>query len=427
MSIPLDRLYHYIESVAQDVYGDTVIYRFYPHGSKNINDLKELYHYPWVFSRIQPEIICHDQEPLDFNFYQSVKAKHVDLINDFFDQTPNLGINLHRNLRTWVYNIYDKAILLHSEQRSEEAEKYQKNNFILVYYWCHAIIALDWFRYARYCKFNKNIKKTFLIYNRAWSGTREYRLKFADLLIDNNLVDDSLTSVSFDSDNHYYKNYNFKNKLFVPSNHLENFYNQNTAHSTYSADFDIADYQDTLIEVVLETLFDDSRIHLTEKILRPIACGQPFILASGTGSLEYLKSYGFKTFDSVFDESYDQEHNPVTRLQKIINTMKEIKSWDSATLAKKQDHLKEIADYNRSWFFSDNFLNIITQELRTNLKSAFEELELTNTSEIYFQTRKAWMQCTEFRTSALKETITRQEQLHAVAKARTYYNKHRNK
>jgi hypothetical protein len=43
MSIPLDRLYHYIENVAQEIYNDRIIiYRFYPHGSKNINDLNNL-------------------------------------------------------------------------------------------------------------------------------------------------------------------------------------------------------------------------------------------------------------------------------------------------------------------------------------------------------------------------------------------------
>ena len=75
------------------------------------------------------------------------------------------------------------------------------------------------------------------------------------------------------------------------------------------------------MEIVLETLFDDQRIHLTEKVLRPLACGQPFILAATTGSLEYLKSYGFKTFDSLWDESYDQLEGPERwqAIRKIID------------------------------------------------------------------------------------------------------------
>ena len=44
MNIPLDRLYHYIANIAQEIYSDRiVIYRFWPHGSKNINDLNNLY------------------------------------------------------------------------------------------------------------------------------------------------------------------------------------------------------------------------------------------------------------------------------------------------------------------------------------------------------------------------------------------------
>ena len=69
MSIPLDRLYHYIESVANKACGDVVIYRFYPHGSKKIQDLTPLKDYPYKLSVNQPIIYCNDQEPLNFDFY----------------------------------------------------------------------------------------------------------------------------------------------------------------------------------------------------------------------------------------------------------------------------------------------------------------------------------------------------------------------
>ena len=63
MSIPLDRLYHYIESIAEEVHGDSiVIYHFYPHGSKNISNIiclnpKDIGN-KWKYS---PHIICYDQ------------------------------------------------------------------------------------------------------------------------------------------------------------------------------------------------------------------------------------------------------------------------------------------------------------------------------------------------------------------------------
>jgi hypothetical protein len=41
MSIPLERLYHYIEDVAEEIFNDRVlIYRFSPDGSKKISRFK---------------------------------------------------------------------------------------------------------------------------------------------------------------------------------------------------------------------------------------------------------------------------------------------------------------------------------------------------------------------------------------------------
>ena len=75
---------------------------------------------------------------------------------------------------------------------------------------------------------------------------------------------------------------------------------------------------------MLETLFDDTRWHLTEKSLRPSACGKPFMLAATAGSLQYLRSYGFKTFSGLIDESYDLIVEPHLRLQSIAQEMQRI-------------------------------------------------------------------------------------------------------
>jgi hypothetical protein len=120
---------------------------------------------------------------------------------------------------------------------------------------------------------------------------------------------------------------------------------------------------------VLETVFDDQRIHLTEKIFRPIACGHPFILAAGPGSLEYLRSYGFKTFDPWIDESYDKEINSYLRLKKIIQSMIKLIDLNNS----EYSAVKDIAEFNRRHFFSDAFQQQITNELKSNLNTAFEK------------------------------------------------------
>ena len=373
MSIPLDRLYHYIESIAKEIRGDNVIiYRFYPHGSKNVDDLHCLSQHTIEQFVNCPHIICYDQEPLNYDSYKNVPIK---LGIDFYGDSAMLP---SQNLRTQVGNIYDHCLLLHSEKSSSEVITYQQDQFVPVYYWSHALIARDWFRYAPYVNFSKNVKKTFLIYNRAWEGTREYRLKFIDLLIENNLLDCCKTNFKPYDNKLHYNHYIFNNPNWQPVHKLEQYLEPTTATSNSSADFDVNDYNNTEFEIVLETLFDDTRQQLTEKILRPIACKQPFILASTAGSLKYLQHYGFKTFGDIIDESYDTIHDPVERMKSIIKTMRDIASWSSEYKTTQIKKIKQITEYNHLHFFSDYFFNTVVSELKINLFNAFEYIENNN-------------------------------------------------
>jgi hypothetical protein len=382
MNIPLDRLYHFINNVANEIYGNCVIiYRFWPHGSKNINNLNTLYTFEsvWYEKIISPFVWCNDQEPLNYEFYSKQIRDH----NDYPWKSILKSLNLYSPPKNLNHNtnMFEKNLLLHSEKRSSNLKKYQLDNELIpVYYWSHAVLARDWFRYAEHETFQKCAKKTFLIYNRAWSGTREYRLRFSDLLIDRGLINQCQTNNNpIDPElNIHYNNHEFNNPKWQPTNILENFLLHTTADATSSADFNTTDYETTDIEVVLETLFDDDRLHLTEKSLRPIACGQPFILGGTYKSLEYLRSYGFKTFDAVWDESYDQIEDPEERLTAIVNLMQQISTWDKPTKKNKLMQAQKIAEYNRQWFFSQNFFDLVINELKTNLKLAFEELEQCN-------------------------------------------------
>ena len=389
MNIPLDRLYHYIENVAQEIYSDRIIiYRFYPHGSKNINELNNLHTADaWLEKTIHPLLWCNDQEPLDYEFYKTnLRNKPDTILGRFFPPPKNLN---------YRKNIFEKNLLLHSEKRSHNLKKYLLNQELIpVYYWSHAVIARDWFRYAEHVEQKKQVSRIFLIYNRAWSNTREYRLRFAELLIHLNLQEHCKTSVNPIEPELglHYDSHTFKNPQWKPQTVLENYFPISDAHSHYSADFDMEDYAATDIEVVLETLFDDGRLHLTEKSLRPIACAQPFILAGTHGSLEYLRSYGFKTFGDVWDESYDLVEDPAERLIQIAELMKYISNWSPDQREHNMAQARIIAEYNRQHFFSKEFFDLIINELRTNLKSGFNELDQCNN---YTTWNEHWKKLTE--------------------------------
>ena len=355
MSVPLDRLYDYLYGLCN--HNDILIYRWYPHGSRKRE------HCTWLvgkqnlpfFDRItRPYLVCHDQEPLDFAWYQTIPKNTLhDLVN-------------------CRYSAYDRLLLLHSEKRSRELAKFEQDDAIGVYYWSHAVIARDWFRYANHdLGLNTSApNQDFLVYNHAWNGTREYRLKFAEMIVDNAL--DSHCRMNFSVDDGIpYTHHQFKNNnLKIARTDLERFFIANNAKSCFSADYDTLDYSQTRVEIVLETLFDDSRWHLTEKTLRPIACGKPFILAATPGSLDYLRSYGFQTFGQWIDESYDNIADPRERLIAVVKEMKKFANLSPEEKQQMCQQMQAVCDHNRAHFFSDAFLNQVLEEFTTNLDRA---------------------------------------------------------
>lgn len=74
-------------------------------------------------------------------------------------------------------------------------------------------------------------------------------------------------------------------------------------------------YEQTLYSVVTETndCIEDNIYFFTEKTGKCLFAHRPFVLFSGQGHLRYLKSMGFKTFESVIDESYDDIADYETR------------------------------------------------------------------------------------------------------------------
>ena len=387
MSVPLDRLYNFLHDVCN--HRDLIIYRFFPHGSRKITDLTHLSsNKNSALGYEGNRVFYHDQEPLNFDLYKEVDINEfkLDLLNYSDDLVekyklvckkvmPEMNLKWAIGLSVWRLSV----ILVHSEKRSTELDRYEDIDFIGAYWWSHALIARDWFRYAELdpALEKKSIKHDFLIYNRAWSGTREYRIKFAELLLKQNLNNYCLTWFSEFDDNQHYLAHEYKNTKFaVTDPELPKMYSSSLASSNSSADYNNLDYQKTGIEVVLETLFDDSRLHLTEKILRPIACGQPFILAATQGSLAYLRDYGFKTFDGLIDETYDTIQDPLDRLKAIVAEMHRIAKLPDKEKTKLYSDLQAIAQQNKQLFFSSAWQQSIINEYQNNIKLALRKINL---------------------------------------------------
>jgi hypothetical protein len=385
MSIPLDRLYTFLNNVSNHA---LLIYGWQTHGSKKLRDLQPWIEFPkdWQVRKTQPALIFHDQEPLDYDFSQQcVNQEFCDAVGDWKNFSWWTQPNMQRVCKNMHFRsvveqtLYDQILLVHSEKNSSQVEKYQQNNFATVYYWSHALISRDWFRFAQHdpkLKVKSPDSKLFLVYNRAWAGTREYRLKFAEQLIAENLQ--GYCNIGFSKfDNQVcYRDHVFSNPDFeISHTWLEKILPVNNHDSAASADYNSNDYQHSLIEVVLETLFDDSRHHLTEKALRPIACGQPFILAATAGSLAYLREYGFKTFHGHIDETYDTIQDPKDRLAAIVQEMKRISSLSESARQQLVNGVQAATEHNQKLFFSDQFHHQVISEFQQNLDQAVADVK----------------------------------------------------
>jgi hypothetical protein len=83
-------------------------------------------------------------------------------------------------------------------------------------------------------------------------------------------------------------------------------------------------YEKSFISIVSETYFDNNILHLTEKTFKPMIYKHPFIILGPSNFLLKLKELGFKTFDNVWDESYDQTHDHRERFHRIIQLVESI-------------------------------------------------------------------------------------------------------
>lgn len=113
-------------------------------------------------------------------------------------------------------------------------------------------------------------------------------------------------------------------------------------------DFNPDIYNNTLINVVTETYYyevfnDYSHMFLSEKIWKPIAMKQMFILIGPRYGLKYLRDLGFKTFSNFIDESYD-ELDTSKRIFAAIESLKT--AMETYTVDELNEKTKEIRTYN---------------------------------------------------------------------------------
>jgi hypothetical protein len=367
---------------------------FLPWVRKNCPDTAIFYCDP--FGRSDPDsILCRG--PLD-----SVEKNNIF----FFDQEPiQLSIHLPTFQSFNLSSIHDdsgKKFLVTSETNSDNVDyickAYELQPF---YYFFHGWAALDWYRgYDRTFLVTppeqRHIKKTFFSANRIIGGERSHRViqlyqfQLFDLM--HNHISAPKVCPAENKDiieiakfyrHRYPDNWSLKlDQCTLKGGILETisqmdlprlFPGEDTQRmsSCWLDQFDLC--AESMIYHVSETVFFGRRQHLTEKTFKPIAMGMPFVLSAPAGSLAYLKQYGFKTFESIWNEEYDTVKNDIKRIAMLSQLLKRL---DNLTESEKNKMFKRcipIIEHNWNHFYGGGFEKMLWTELTTmlhNLKAA---------------------------------------------------------
>jgi hypothetical protein len=219
----------------------------------------------------------------------------------------------------------------------------------------------------------KSYKKRFLNFNRRW---RMHRPTLVALLIAKGLIDTGYVSLgSSDDDGNWesvfwwiedslksdteFSELLTKHKhtimnyppLYVDTTDLK------TNHIPLEADTNYF-YENSLVSIITETNFyttsnfEQGRF-LSEKTIKPLAQRHPFIIVSVPGTLELLRSIGYKTFHPFINESYDTELDDIKRMKLIVNEIERIANMTDSEVTEFILAVKPLVDYNFELFIKN--------------------------------------------------------------------------
>ena len=111
-------------------------------------------------------------------------------------------------------------------------------------------------------------------------------------------------------------------------------------------------YNRTVYSFVSETQWSNHYSFFTEKTVKPILGKRLFVMLNGQYSLKNLRSLGFKTFNGIIDESYDEERGDIERFNAALDQVDYLQTQKQEDIIEK---LIPICDYNYSHMMRTNW------------------------------------------------------------------------
>jgi hypothetical protein len=232
---------------------------------------------------------------------------------------------------------------------------------------------------------NRNL---FLMYNR---NPRPHRVRFLIELLKNNIFNRgfvSLGDVNMYNPEIYLIPKEDKNHFnFLKDNspiHIESAPN---LHYNLACNITTEDYDKTFISIISETLTYEDTLFISEKTWKPIMVGHPFIILGNKGTLKFLKSIGYRTFDKWFNEDYDDDDDETIRINKIVKILTDYCQKTKEELLSIREEMKEVCKRNQQNFIRLYGLkygsNNINKEITNLINNVWKDLNLKSFNLVY--------------------------------------------
>lgn len=325
-------------------------------------------------------IFFFDQEPIHLAqhlpTFQRVKNKNTDLY-EYSDESWYARPNAYQ----YHMPYYWRPSICTSEKNSENVDAIcGKLGLDHHYYFFHGWAALDWYRgYDKTFLIKpiqeRNITKTFISPNRIIAGERKHRLEMLYYIFKHGMINNNISCPAtcpaenisiMDAITPLKSKYPDIEDVFSAQSLPINFANE-TDHPMHSCWLSLFDESaESLLYLVTETVATGRRWHLTEKTFKPIALGMPFVIVGTRGSLEYLRSYGFRTFGDIWDESYDNADDDV-RIEKIAKLLKDLDDLSADQKQNVFESARDVIEHNWNHFYNGGFESVLWTELQEML------------------------------------------------------------
>jgi hypothetical protein len=302
-------------------------------------------------------VYLHDQEPVWLDL-------HEPLFNDVKRRNDDISCK-------------PPGHIIVSEQGEYVDALCEKYGWTAHYYFFHGWACQDWFRgYDKTFLIpraqDRRPTRTFMSPNRIVAGKRDHRVLFLYNVFKNQLEHNHISAprtcqyenVDISSIAQKYTNVYQNITTVLDQAKLPRLFSgedQQEMASCWLTNF--AEAQDSLVYVPTETVYFGKRLHITEKTFKAIALEMPFVLVAPAGSLEYLRSYGFKTFASVLDERYDSEPNDIRRIELVTKLLAEL---DNLSIKERQQIHRAclpMVEHNYNHFYRGGFGDVLWKEL----------------------------------------------------------------